>query len=434
MIDDRRFEQQLPEALAGLAATSYPPYIDDVLAITARTSRRPAWRFPSRWLPFSIARPGVGLRTRQLRPVFVLVLVLLLLAALVAVYFGSPHVPQPFGPARNGEIIFSADHAAYVVEEDGTSRLLIDVPGDDLGLTYSLDGTRIAFVQVLDYMEYLWVANADGTEPIQLVDQHLDSPGNLAWSPDGRQIAIGPRVGGANRIMIVEADGSGSTILKLPFPARDPVWRPPDGRELAVRGSFRGRTQLFVVASDGSSYRPIGPPGAGLFIENVWEHQGAAWSPDGTRLAYNSIDAAAGAVGYEAGPDHADDLRFLVHMIQPDGTDVVLDGGPDIDVMESWPSWSPDGSLIAIERWRFAGDSWLAILPADGSGPGLDIMLTTPFEPAKGWAYTWSPDGTRLLAFYDAETKAASIDVATGAYQEVEWPLTERPAWQRLTP
>jgi Tol biopolymer transport system component len=433
MIDDRRFEQQLPEAMVDLAATSYPAYVDDVLAITARTPRRPAWRFPSRWLPVELRLPSAGIRTQDLRPVLVLGLVLLLVLALIAVFIGSrQRLPRPFGPARNGDIIYSADHGAYIFDEDGGSRLLFDGEGNEVGLTYSLDGTRIAFIRLLGGQEFLWVADADGTNQIQLIERPLVEPTGLVWSPDGRQIAIGPKIGGASRIQIVQADGSGSTILdKLPFPARDPVWRPPDGQELVVRGWARGRAQLYVVAIDGSTWRPIGPRGEGLFNDDQWDQQGAAWSPDGLRLAYNSIDAAPGARGYEAGPDHADDLRFQVHVIEPDESNRII-GGRDINVMESWPSWSPDGSLIAIERWRWAGNSWLAILPADGSGPGLDVMFPTRFEPDKGWAYTWAPDGTRILAFYDTSTKAVSIDVVTGGTEEIDWPLTERPAWQRL--
>ena len=431
MIGDRRFEQELPEALVDLATTSYPAYIDDVLAITARTARRPAWRFPSRWLPVRLELHRASRWAPQLSPVAVLAMVLLLVVALIALYVGSvPRLPPPFGLARNGDIVYSADHAAYVMDEDGTTRLLFDGEGDEVGLTYSLDGTRIAFIRLVNGREYLWVADADGSNQVQLVKDALSEPTGLVWSPDGRQIAIGPKLSGRSHIMIVQGDGSGSKVLDLPFAARDPTWRPPDGRELAVRATVDGAAQLFVVASDGSSYRAVGPPGAGLFIDDNWDHQGAIWSPDGTRLAYNSIDPAPGARGYEAGADHADDLRFTVHVIDPDGTDRVV-GGPDIDVMESWPSWSPDGRLIAIERWRWAGKAWLAIVPADGSGPGRDIVFPTRFEPAKGWTITWAPDGSRILAFYDETTGAVSIDVASGTYEEVDWPLTDRPTWQR---
>jgi Tol biopolymer transport system component len=426
MTADRGFERQLPDALADLAMSSYPAYVDDVLAITSRTRRRPAWQFPSRWLPFEPPEPGsIGLPWKQLRLAAVIVAVLLLIAALIVAYVGSHRLPDPYGLAANGKVAYSADHAAWVLDENGTTRLLMDGPGDEVGLTYSLDGTRIAFIRLLDGKEYLWAADADGTDQVQLVAEPVDPGLHIIWSADSRRVVVNTSVGGVDSVLIVEADGSGSRLLKLPFPAQYPAWRPPDGRELVVRGEVNGLAQLFVVAADGSSIREIGPRAKGLFLDGSpdgrsWDHQGPAWSPDGSRLGYNSIDAV----------DNADGVRFQVHIIEPDGSDTLL-AGPNLNVMESWPAWSPDGHLIAFERWRWNGLSWLAILPADGSRPGLDVELKTSFQPAMGWTVTWSPDGKRILAFWDRTRGAVSIDVATGEFERVDLPLTDSPSWQR---
>jgi Tol biopolymer transport system component len=410
MTADRGFERQLPEALADLAIAPYPAYVDEVLAITARTRRRPAWQFPSRWLPFEPSLPAsIRPPRRQLRAAAVIVAVLLLIAALFVAYVGSNRLPDPYGLAANGNIAYSADHAAWVVDENGTARLLMDGPGDEVGLTYSLDGTRIAFIRLLGGKEYLWAADADGTDQVQLLADPVDPGSHIIWSPDSLRIVV----------------NSGSRVLELPFAARYPAWRPPDGRELVVRGEVNGFGQLFVVAADGSSIREVGPRGEGLFLGGSpegrsWDHQGLAWSPDGSRLAYNSVDAV----------DNADGVRFQVHIIEPDGSDTVR-AGPDLNVMESWPAWSPDGRVIALERWRWRGRSWLAILPADGSGPGLDVELNTSFQPETGWTVTWSPDGKRILAFWNRARGAVSVDVATGEFERVDLPLTDTPSWQR---
>lgn len=433
MTGERRFEQQLPNALADLAMTPYPAYIDDVLQITARTPRRPAWQFPSRWLPFATTLGAARVRTRQLRPVIVLALVILVIAALIAVYIGSQRLPDPYGLAANGKVAFSSDHAAWVLNENGTTRLLLDLPGDEFQLTYSLDGTRIAFILAPgDGKEYLWAADGDGSHPIPILAEPIPPGVRIVWSPDSRRVVVSAKVDGIDRVIVVETDGSGSTTLDLPFPARNPVWRPPDGRELAIRGEVDGHAQLFVVAADGSSVQKIGPQGLGLFLEERFDLNGAAWSPDGSRLAYNSIDAAPGARGDPANGDYANDLRFQVHVIEPDGTNRVI-GGPDIDVMESWPLWSPDGSLITLQRWRWDGLAWLGIVPSDGSGPGLDVELKTHFQGEIGWDATWSPDGTRILAFWDGRG-AVMIDVATGAFEPVDQKITSWPSWQRKAP
>jgi hypothetical protein len=429
MSRDLRFEQQLPTALEDLASTRYPAYVDEVLAITARTARRPAWRFPSRWLPLAPWFGSVaGRRIADLRPlatVLVVLLAILLLAVAIAIVGTQRRLPAPFGLAGNGLIAFSAGGGVHVVDVDGTSRLLFDGPGDEVGLTYSLDGTRIAFIRLLGGREYLWAANADGTGEIQLLPNAVQDPSGLVWSPDGSRIAIGFLVDGIDRIVLVDADGSGSSVLDLPFPARDPAWRPPDGRELVVRGRDGDRHQLFVVAADGSAVRSLGLRPLGL-LGGSYDLLGAAWSPDGSRVAYHTVDDP---------PDVTIGRRFQVHVVNADGTDDhVLSSHPDGSVQEAWPVWSPDGTQIATQRWRESGTAWAAVVPADGIGRPVDAGLETSFEAFMGWSATWSPDGTRLIAFWDAEVGAISIDPRTGDYEPIDWPLTDRPSWQRVAP
>jgi hypothetical protein len=81
MTYEQRFVRDLPPILDDIALAPYPDYIDDVLAITAHRSQRPAWTFPERWLPMDLAtkaQPGVP------RIPWRIVGVLALLAALIA--------------------------------------------------------------------------------------------------------------------------------------------------------------------------------------------------------------------------------------------------------------------------------------------------------------------------------------------------------------
>ncbi len=56
------FEQRITAAIDEIAAPRRPDYLDDILRQTARTSQRPRWTFPGRWLPvdtnLSPARTG----------------------------------------------------------------------------------------------------------------------------------------------------------------------------------------------------------------------------------------------------------------------------------------------------------------------------------------------------------------------------------------
>ncbi len=187
MTAHRPFEQHLPDSLTDLATAPYPAYIEGAIAVAIETPRRPAWQFLGRWLPVWLSTPA-GLRplATSLRPALLLILVSLLLFALVVGYVGSrPRLPDPFGPAGNGLIAYSADGGAYLAAPDGSTRLLIDGPGDEVGLTFSLDGTRIAFIRLFENptAEYLWAANADGSNPIQLLDAPLRDPNGLRGRP-----------------------------------------------------------------------------------------------------------------------------------------------------------------------------------------------------------------------------------------------------------
>ena len=119
-----------------------------------------------------------------------------------------------------------------------------------------------------------------------------------------------------------------------------------------------------------------------------------------------------------------------------DGTgDVALPAPADPDVQEAWPVWSPDGTQILLHRWTWKTDGgglgWVAVIPADGSGPARDIGPKVARGEDTGISKGWSPDGTRILIRYENTRQVYEIDPVTG--QETELPWTEElPDWQRV--
>jgi len=105
-----RLEERLPKLLDELAAARTPDYFDSMLRQTARTRQRPAWSSLERWLPMDIAARPARLGLTSWRPVVIALVVLaVLLAVSAALFVGSrPRVPAPFGPARNGLVLFSS--------------------------------------------------------------------------------------------------------------------------------------------------------------------------------------------------------------------------------------------------------------------------------------------------------------------------------------
>jgi len=99
----------------------------------------------------------------------------------------------------------------------------------------------------------------------------------------------------------------------------------------------------------------------------------SAWSPDGTKIAFNS-----GRPG-------------VIDVMNSDGSGQTnLTNNPDSG--DSEPAWSPDGSRILFVSAR-DGNSEIYVMNADGSG---QTNLTN--NPDSGDSEpAWSPDGSRIL-------------------------------------
>ncbi|MFB0545795.1 MAG: SH3 domain-containing protein, partial [Anaerolineae bacterium] len=84
-----------------------------------------------------------------------------------------------------------------------------------------------------------------------------------AWSPDGTRIAFQYRSHDHYEIMVMNADGSGRTLLtkspvlaETPINSVSPAWS-PDGQHIVYLTDARGRWELFVMNADGSGQRPM---------------------------------------------------------------------------------------------------------------------------------------------------------------------------------
>ncbi len=238
---------------------------------------------------------------------------------------------------------------------------------------------------------------------------------DLAWSPDGTQIAFSEFHRAISTIHVMDANGSNQRQLVSCEPpgcvsASSPTWS-PDGSTIAyVRapGSFGTATDaiLTVDVRTGAIRFLAGLPRLNYAMD-------LAWSPDGRSIAFAASPQGPGKV-------------FSIYVVGADGTGLHRltggDGSQNVD-----PRWSPDGSRIVFVR-----DPDLYVMSADGSG-ARQLLSCRPacdsaYEPA------WSPDG-HLIAFSEQFGNQRDLFVVsadgTGVRRLTDTPADEfDPQWQ----
>ncbi len=157
------------------------------------------------------------------------------------------------------------------------------------GAAWSPDGSRVAFVVARSGLSQrlyagggdMYVMNADGSDL-----RRLDFAGGadqVTWSPDGTRIAFVRNQG--SELCLIRADGSGFRVIDSRRRYYEvPAWSPL-GDEIAFQSHVpigSDRTAIFLVRPDGSHEVRVSPPGGDAGAAYP------AWSPDGRMIAYEA--------------------------------------------------------------------------------------------------------------------------------------------------
>jgi Tol biopolymer transport system component len=192
-------------------------------------------------------------------------------------------------------------------------------------------------------------------------------------SPDGRMIAFDSDREGERAVYIADAEGRNVRRVSGEGFAAVPSWS-PDGRRLAFVRAEPGRPKVWnlwtVDLASGDTVRltshPYGQP---------W---GAAWFPDGKRIAYSHED------------------RLIVRTL--DGSAEQIYPSPRKGQLLRTPAVSPDGRRVIFQVYKDGG--WMLDLE--------DATMTRILTDPTAEEFSWSPDGHRV-AYHSRKSGSWSV-------------------------
>jgi Tol biopolymer transport system component len=179
------------------------------------------------------------------------------------------------------------------------------------------------------------------------------------------RIAFARYAGGSLEEVLLVSPASGLTVNLTDDPATGdtaPAWS-PDGTRVAFQRS--GPTEgIWTMDATGGDL---------AFVPHTEDGFQPTWSPDGGWIAFSR----------HGGGDAE------LWMVRTDGSDLTQLTANAVDDREA--SWSPDGTRIAFSREGAGGTTRIVVLALGGGG---QVAVT----PAGGFdqAPDWSPDGKRL--------------------------------------
>jgi Tol biopolymer transport system component len=222
--------------------------------------------------------------------------------------------------------------------------------------------------------DQVFTINPDGSGEANISNNsNLNEYGN--WSADGAKIAFDDWTDYNSQVWSMNGDGGGQTDLSnnLDSLGETAAWS-PDGTKIAYsyQNLSTGDNEIWVMNADGSDQHLLIPPASGLSDLNP------NWSPDGTRIAFARAD---------------DEARgSQVYVANADGTGVPQNVSNNSDYDED-PNWSPDGTRLAFDKSvNDPGDAQIWVMNADGSSPHPVIAT----DGINDEAAAWSPDGTQI--------------------------------------
>ena len=242
------------------------------------------------------------------------------------------------------------ESSLWIVNRDGSrNRFLID----GSSARWSPSGERIAFIASGEPDgSQIFVRWMDAEGAVTQITRVENAPSNIAWSPDGSQIAF-----------TMNVDQRNHWPIDLP--------RPPDGAEWTeapkIVERLRYRRDRIGYIDDGWRHIFTVPAGGGTarqITDGNYNHTNVEWSPDGASILFSGLRLE------DADYHFRESEIYAVEIATGNVTQLTDRHGPD-----QQPKVSPDGTKVAYTGYDWTRDSWidskLYVMDIDGSNPRL---------------------------------------------------------------
>ena len=252
----------------------------------------------------------------------------------------------------------------YTIRPDGTNlRRLTRTPLLPFQPAWSPDGRHIAFVAGCggESRFDLCVMDADGANIRTIVTGvELDAP---AWSPDGRHLAFTRARDGGTKADVYVVGTQGTAERVLVEDAQRPAWS-PDGTRVAVVSGRDGTDKIYVVNPDGRRLLRLTDGPKDRSPARSPDGQRIAFSSARSQKPEFLTDTERRDPSLEHLPLPSRSAADI-YVMRADGTGAVrLTDDPSNN---QDPAWSPDGTRIAFDSNRDGGYE-LYVMNADGTG------------------------------------------------------------------